>query len=127
MAKGTNQKKLALVKGKAERAAPQMARAPVVRKTKSLLVPVRVIIKYDVGFTNFLSIRGQGAGLSWNKGVPLCNIGPDEWVWESAQLSEECEFKVLINDVVYEVGENHRIYRGGIVQYTPQFPGIGQV
>jgi hypothetical protein len=81
----------------------------------------RVIIKYDVGFNNSLYIRGKGGGLSWDHGIPLRNISPNEWIWESTLPCDDCEFKVLINDKHYETGENHRIYNGGIVQYTPCF------
>jgi len=81
----------------------------------------RVLIKYNVGFKNNLYIRGQGAGLNWNKGVMLKNIGPDEWVWEPTAPINDCEFKVLINDQKYETGENHHISGGRLFQYTPKF------
>lgn len=80
-----------------------------------------VTIKYDVGFSNAFYIRGKGAGLSWDKGVPLKNIGPDEWIWEPLQSFNECEFKVLINDERYETGENRHMICGANVTYTPSF------
>jgi hypothetical protein len=81
----------------------------------------RILVKYDVGFKNHLYIRGNGAGLSWNKGQPLKNIGRDEWIWETQLPFAECEFKTLINDERYEQGENHRIVSGKFFQYTPRF------
>jgi len=81
----------------------------------------RVTVRLDVGFSNNLFIRGDGPGLSWERGVPLANKGPDEWVWESASACGCCEFKVLINDQVYEMGENHHLEEGSQIQYTPQF------
>jgi hypothetical protein len=84
-------------------------------------IPGRVVVKYDVGFNNSLYIRGQGAGLSWDKGVPLQNISPDEWVWEPSVAFNECEFKVLINDASYEGGDNHHLMPGSSVHYTPSF------
>jgi hypothetical protein len=81
----------------------------------------RITIRFNAGFKNTLYVRGKGAGLSWDRGVQLKNTGPDEWVWEINQPFNECEFKVLINDKQYEVGENHHA-RGGIsFQYTPKF------
>jgi hypothetical protein len=80
-----------------------------------------VTIKYDVGFGNWLSIRGEGAHLQWNKGVNLKNIRSDEWVWETEQPFEACEFKILINDKIYETGHNHFITSGSTVTYTPSF------
>lgn len=81
----------------------------------------RVIVKYDVGFTNSLYIRGRGANLSWEKGIELKNIGSDEWLWECETPFTTCEFKVLINDQFYESGENRTIECGTSLQYSPKF------
>jgi len=81
----------------------------------------KVVIKFDVGFSNTMYIRGQGAGLSWDKGKALKNLGPSEWVWEPDHPFTDCEFKVLINDMQFEKGENHHISYGDVIQYTPSF------
>lgn len=81
----------------------------------------RVIIQYDVGFPNKVTIRGEGAGLTWTQGVDLKNISANEWVWETQANFEECEFKVLLNDQVYEAGENHHVVCGQQLRYSPQF------
>ena len=81
----------------------------------------KVVVKYDVGFSNTLYIRGKGAGLSWEKGIALKNVGPNEWLWEPSHAFSECEFKVLVNDQHYEGGENHHIQYGDVIQYSPSF------
>ena len=81
----------------------------------------RVTVRYDVGYNNHLFIRGNGPGLSWERGVKLKNLGPDEWVWETNLPMDDCEFKVLINDEQYEAGENHLLHDGVAFQYTPRF------
>lgn len=81
----------------------------------------RVTVKYDVGFHNTLYIRGQGANLNWERGIQMKNVKADEWVWESDNNFSQCEFKVLINDRVYENGPNHKIQNGNSIQYTPRF------
>lgn len=81
----------------------------------------RVIVKYDVGYANDLYLRGKGAELSWEKGVKLKNTKPDEWVWETNVPFSNCEFKVLINDQVYETGENHPLHCGSCISYSPHF------
>jgi hypothetical protein len=78
----------------------------------------RITVRYNAGYDNNLFIRGSGAGLSWDQGVMLKNIGPDEWVWEP---NGPCEFKVLINDQQFESGENHHVPDGIALQYTPKF------
>lgn len=77
----------------------------------------QIIVKYDCGFSSFLSIRGAGAKrsgkesslqeLSWNQGIPLKNICANEWLFECDASLNPCEFKILINDEIYEYGENH--------------------
>lgn len=81
----------------------------------------RITIIYDVGFSNALFLRGQGAKLSWEQGVPLTNVKADEWVWETTEPFTICEFKVLLNDQEYESGQNHTLSCGASIQYTPHF------
>lgn len=81
----------------------------------------QIIIKYDVGFGNALYIRGRGAQLSWDKGIPLKNTHTDEWIWETDIPFTACEFKILLNDQVYEAGDNHPLTQGSHLQYTPAF------
>ena len=100
-------------------AQPQINRSTHGKKT-------RITVKYDVGFGSSLFVRGQGAAnLSWNKGTPLKNVRADEWQWETEETFNNCEFKVLINDQEFEMGDNHVVKCGGNVQYSPSFPARG--
>ena len=81
----------------------------------------RIVIKYDAGFGNAIFIRGKGANLSWERGIMLHNVKADEWVWETDIPFSACEFKVLLNDNVYEAGENHPLTQGSTLQYVPKF------
>ncbi len=81
----------------------------------------RITVKYDIGFGNQLYLRGKGVTLSWDKGIPLKNMKNDEWVWETDQTFTACEFKVLVNDMRYEIGDNHTLTCGASIQYTPKF------
>lgn len=81
-----------------------------------------VIVRFDVGFSNRLYIRGQGNGLNWQKGQEMENVGPDRWRWIAKNpTTGPCEFKVLINDSRYETGSNHRLNQGEKAEYTPHF------
>lgn len=80
-----------------------------------------VTIRHDVGFNNNLYIRGRGANLSWDRGTKLHNTKSDEWIWETDASFTNCEFKVLINDHIYEIGENHTIRQGATYSYSPRF------
>lgn len=81
----------------------------------------RIVVKYDVGFNNLITIRGKGAGLNWDRGLSLKNTQNDEWVWETETPFTTGEFKVLINDTQYELGDNHTLRCGAAIQYTPKF------
>lgn len=82
----------------------------------------KIIANIDCGFTNTLFIRGEGiSSLSWNKGIKMKNIGPNQWVWESDRPFSTMQFKVLVNDNWYEVGNNHTVAFGQEVNFTPQF------
>lgn len=79
-------------------------------------------IKYDCGFSNYLTIRGAGTReLSWKQGIPLKNIKSDEWVYEFNEPVNHCEFKILINDEIYECGDNHLLTNGNHHQIVPHF------
>jgi outer membrane biosynthesis protein TonB len=65
----------------------------------------RIIARVDVGFGNALYIRGEGAGLSWEKGTALANVSPYEWALSSPKKGKVI-FKFLINDELWAEGEN---------------------
>lgn len=105
-----NEKKLVQTNNNAVKAIP---------RPKNL---TRILIKYDVGFGNTLSIRGHGLpGISWEKGVSLRNTKANEWLFETPATFTLFEFKVLLNDKVYETGPNHCCKCGSDIQYTPHF------
>lgn len=82
----------------------------------------RITAHFDCGFPNNLFIRGEGISLlSWEKGVVMNNISPNEWVWETDRPFSTAHFKILVNDAQFENGENHAIAFGEEVDFNPQF------
>ena len=81
----------------------------------------RVIVKFNAGYPNTLFIRGSGSYLNWEKGVALKNVKADEWLWETTSPFTTVEFKILLNDKVFESGENHTVKFGSNVYITPKF------
>lgn len=43
---------------------------PAVKTAPSSVVTTKIVALIDVGFGNTLYIRGEGPGLSWEKGIP---------------------------------------------------------
>lgn len=81
----------------------------------------KVTARVDVGFGNQLFIRGEGNGLSWERGQPLRCLESAAWVWSAASAGEESVFKLLLNDEIWCSGENVRIRPGGQVEIVPRF------
>lgn len=91
-------------------------------KSKQFKSKTKIIVRFDCGFSNALFIRGEGiSSLAWDKGVPLKNISPTEWMWESDRPCSTVQFKVLLNDNHFELGENHSIAFGQETEVIPKF------
>ncbi|MEX2380892.1 MAG: hypothetical protein WD490_00765 [Opitutales bacterium] len=71
-----------------------------------------ITAKVDVGFGNHLYIRGQGGGLSWEKGVLMQCEAPDLWRWNSDPGNGPIVFKLLVNDQHWAIGENAQVEPG---------------
>lgn len=85
-------------------------------------VQTTVIIRHDCGFTNSMYIRGEGCkSLSWETGTQMHNVHADEWTWVTDEPFGEIFFKVLINDQLFEVGEDHHLICGNTLEYIPRF------
>ena len=87
---------------------------PAVKKTETL-----VVAQIDIGFGNHLTIRGQGANLNWHTGQAM-TWQDNAWVWKTPS-KDTFEFKVLINDQVWQQGENIMATAGSKVVFTPRF------
>jgi hypothetical protein len=114
----TTARKTALV---AKSAAAAGAKTPKARIAKPARVaPTTIEVRVDVGFGNNLFIRGQGAGLSWDQGVPLTNVDTSTWQW-TTKAGENLTFKLLINDAVWCQGADIVATPGQKVEIIPNF------
>jgi hypothetical protein len=60
----------------------------------------RLIVTAYIGIGNRLFIRGEGPGLSWDKGVPLAFISIGKWRWDTNDATTPITFKLYKNDEV---------------------------
>ena len=58
----------------------------------------RLLVTAYIGIGNRLFIRGEGPGLSWEKGVPLQFVSIGKWRWETNDASAPVKFKLYKND-----------------------------
>ena len=109
-------------------APPVKSVAPVAAPVASTVQPAlpkeivtTVMAKIDVGFGNALYIRGQGDGLSWDKGTRLQCVDPSTWVWSTPSVKGEVVFKLLVNDEVWSQGEDLTVVAGKQIAVVPAF------
>ena len=72
--------------------------AEVVEKVISSDGATRLLVTAYIGIGNRLFIRGDGPGLSWDKGVPLQFVSIGKWRWETADATAPVKFKLYKND-----------------------------
>lgn len=94
--------------------------APAKSTTITAAAPITIEAKVDIGFGNNLFVRGQGAGLSWDHGLPLENVDSQTWRL-TVPAKDKVQFKLLINDSVWAQGEDIVATPGKKVELTPAF------
>jgi len=102
--------------------APAKAKAVTVTKapTSAAAAPITIEAKVDIGFGNNLFVRGQGAGLSWERGLPLENVDSRTWRL-TVPAKDKVQFKLLLNDTVWAQGDDVVAAPGKKVEVTPAF------
>ncbi len=78
----------------------------------------------DVGFGNSLFIRGEGAGLSWEKGQPLRCVDGTTWNWSTTRAQDKVVFKLLLNDRVWAIGGDSVVQAGHGIDISPNFEPV---
>ena len=58
----------------------------------------RLTVTSYIGIGNKLHLRGEGPGLSWNKGVPLQFVSIGRWRWETDKATEPVVCRIYKND-----------------------------
>ncbi len=67
----------------------------------------RITATAYIGIGNRLFIRGDGPGLSWDKGIPLQFVSIGKWRWETMDADKAISFKLYKNDEVESTNRNH--------------------
>jgi len=58
----------------------------------------RLLVTAYIGIGNKLFVRGEGPGLSWDRGVPLQFVSIGKWRWEAADVTAPVTLKLYKND-----------------------------
>jgi hypothetical protein len=97
--------------------APAKKAAPAASSAKTTMVHAKV----NIGWGNTLYIRGEGAGLSWDSGIPMDCKGDDAWSWSSKNVQGRIVFKFLLNDEIWSVGDDLSASAGSTTTCYPSF------
>ena len=119
-------KKVAAKKAHAKKVSPKKvptkkAVAPKAKIPTKKALKTSIIARVDVGFGNQLYIRGTGADLSWEKGLPLENVSSYEWAFATTKAKSDVTFKFLINDKLWAEGDNVTVAEGATSISSPVF------
>jgi hypothetical protein len=77
---------------------PEAFRTGEVERVMTSDGATRLIVTAYIGIGNRLHIRGDGPGLSWDKGVPLQFVSIGKWRWETNEASGPVTYKLFKND-----------------------------
>lgn len=102
-------------------AAPVVAPKPAPKPQASTPVQTVISARVDVGFGNSLSIRGEGAGLSWDTGLLMDCVEANLWRVTLPESARGYAFKFLVNDLTWSTGPDFTAASGASVTLTPEF------
>ena len=105
------------------RAAARTGSTPPIKKPAPKPTLTTINAQIDVGFGNTLYIRGEGSGLSWDKGVVMDCVADDRWVITLSDAVTPVTFKFLLNDLTWCVGNDYVVPAGETVTIVPSFQG----
>ena len=109
-------------------AAAAVAPAPEIKKpavpAPKPVVPqavTKIRAQIDIGFGNELFIRGNTAGLSWDKGAQMNCVNNDMWTFTLVGVTSPVAFKFLVNDLTWSAGEDYVAQPGADFTVQPTF------
>ena len=91
------------------------------KKTTKTVRKTPTVPAVEVGFGNSLYLRGEGPGLSWDKGVRMECVSDDRWSIALGEAGRPFVFKFLINDETWSTGPDYTVSPGTTVTLTPSF------
>ena len=104
-----------------KKAPAKRAPAPKVEPVAPTAVRTTITAKIDIGFGNALYLRGEGAGLSWDRGTQMNCLDYDSWMLELGESVRPVIYKFLVNDLTWSAGEDYVVPAGTSVTVVPAF------
>ena len=80
-----------------------------------------VVANVMIGIGNKPFLRGEGAGLSWDEGVPMNFIEIGKWAWTPTRKNASLTVQVYRNDEEPDKGGKIEVKSGQEIEITPEF------
>jgi hypothetical protein len=102
--------------------AKSKAAAPAIKAVPAkAALPTTITAHIDIGFGNTLWIRGDGPGLSWEKGRVMDCVADDQWSITLHEAGAPVVFKFLVNDLSWSAGDDYIVQPGASISLKPTF------
>lgn len=95
--------------------------APKVKAVATRPLATTITAQIDIGFGNQLFIRGEGPGLSWDRGLLMNCVSDSQWQVVLGESARPIVFKVLVNDLSWSTGVDYTAAPGASVVIEPTF------
>jgi hypothetical protein len=102
-------------------AAKPVRKAPPAKKPAIKTTSTTITARIDVGFGNAIYVRGEGPGLSWDKGLVMDCAADDKWTITISDAVTPIVFKLLLNDLTWCAGNDYTVEPGGRITIEPTF------
>ncbi len=97
------------------------AKAAAAPAAKPVRKPTVIAARINIGFGNTLFVRGEGPGLSWDRGLAMDCLADDLWSVSLPGSGNGVVFKFLVNDLSWSAGSDFVVASGDSVELTPSF------
>ena len=74
-----------------------------------------------IGIGNKPFLRGEGPGLSWDKGVPMNFVELGKWAWSPPDKTASLVVQLYRNDEQADPSGQHKVAPGQKLEITPEF------
>jgi hypothetical protein len=81
----------------------------------------RLLVNAFIGIGNKVYLRGNGPGLSWDKGIPMEFVSIGKWSWETSKAAQPISVQIFKNDDVAAQGETITLPPGHHIEASPVF------
>ncbi len=105
----------------AAKSAAKATAKPDVKPVAPAQIRTTITATIDIGFGNALYLRGEGAGLSWDRGLLMNCVSDDCWSLELSESARPIIYKFLVNDLTWSAGEDYTVGAGRSVKVVPTF------